>query len=282
IEVPILMFGFIQFAMELIGIALGSFGLSRSLMHMMGLVLGLIVGWVWLRRGWVDCEGWDLINVWNGTETSIPRDEQLEAEARQLVRDSTRARKATPSPSGRTALPKSATSSMSPNQKATPTSKSGLSTPKRARRSKASPSKTATTSPSAISQQRLPDIERLIVEGNLPLALKLLAKLRVGHPELQLSQPVLYGLIRALLAAKDFSSAIPFLREHIESFAEQRIALQLNLAKLLLHLQQPRKAVEVLRDMRSEQLDAAARGTWQHLAQHAQHQIDEGVIEIGD
>ncbi len=244
IEVPILMFGFIQFAMELIGIATGSFGLSRSLMHMIGLVLGLAVGWVWLRRGWVDCEGWDLISVWNGTETGIPRNEQIEAEARQLVRSSTHARTGTSS------------QSLQP--------------------------KPATNGPKAISQQRLLDVERLIAEGNLPLALKLLAKLRVEHPKLQLPQPSLYGLIRALLAAKDYSSAIPFLREHIESFVEQRISLQLNLAKLLLHLQQPRKASEVLRGMQSGQLDATARGTWQDLAQHAQHQIDEGVMEISD
>ena len=241
IEVPILMFGFIQFAVELIGIASGSFGLSRSLMHMIGLVLGLVVGWVWLRRGWVDCEGWDLISVWNGTEAGIPRDEQLEAEARQLVRASTHARTGT--------QPKS---------------------------------KPATNGPKVINQQRLLDVERLIADGNLSLALKLLAKLRVEHPEVQLSQPALYGLIRALLAAKDYPSAIPFLRAHIASFAQQRISLQLNLAKLLLHLQQPRKASEVLHNMQSEQLDTTARGTWERLAQHAQHQIDEGVMEISE
>lgn len=244
IEVPILLFGFIQFAMELVGIATGSFGLSRSLMHMIGLVLGLAVGWVWLRRGWVDCEGWDLISVWNGTETGIPGDEQLDAEARQLVRASTHSRTGT--------------------------------------QSKSSQPKSATTSPRLISQQRLLDVERLIADGNLPLALKLLAKLRAEHPELQLPQASLYALIRALLGAKDYASAIPFLREHIASFSEQRISLQLNLAKLLLHLQQPRKALEILRSMQSGPLDPAARSTWQHLAQHAQHQIDEGVIEISD
>jgi hypothetical protein len=72
------------------------------------------------------------------------------------------------------------------------------------------------------------------------------------------------------------------LREHVARFSEQRISLQFNMTKLLLHLQQPRKALEVLRGMQSGQLDATARGTWQHLAQHAQHQIDEGVMEISE
>ncbi len=278
LEVPILIFGFIQFAMELIGIASGSFGLTRSLMHMLGLLLGLAVGWVWLRRGWVDCEGWDLLSVWNGTEAGIPRDEQLETEARQLVRASTHARTGTLS---------QARTTSSPPQAARPTRKPGMMASKASRQSKNSQSKSshskpATTGPEMISQQRLLDIERLIAEGNLPLALKLLAKLRVEQPELHLPQPALYGLIRALLAAKDYPIAILFLREHIARYAEQRTSLQLNLAKLLLHSQQPRKASEVLHGMQSGQLDATARGTWQHLAQHAQHQIDEGVMEISE
>ncbi|MEZ6148733.1 MAG: rhomboid family intramembrane serine protease [Pirellulaceae bacterium] len=282
IEVPILMFGFIQFAMELIGIATGSFGLSRSMMHMIGLILGLTVGWVWLRRGWVDCEGWDLISVWNGTETGIARDEEVDAEARQLVRSSTRTRTGTRSPSGTPALSPPPVRPQSSNQATSPTRKSGKLDTKRARRPKSLHPQPAASSSKTISQQRLLDVERLIAEGNLPLALKLLSKLRVDHPELQLPQPSLYGLIRALLAAKDYPRAIPLLREHIERFVEQRISLQLNLAKLLLHLQQPRKASEVLRGMQSEPLDATARGTWQQLAKHVQHQIDEGVMEISD
>lgn len=282
IEVPILMFGFIQFAMELIGMATGSFGLSGSMMHMIGLILGLAVGWVWLRRGWVDCEGWDLINVWNGTETGVPRDEQIDAEARQLVRSSTHTRTGTRSPLGTPALSPPPVRTRSSKQATLPTRKSGKLDTKWARRQKSSHPQPAASSSKTISQQRLLDIERLIAEGNLPLALKLLSKLRVDHPELQLPQPSLYGLIRALLAAKDYPQAIPFLREHIERFVEQRISLQLNLAKLLLHLQQPRKAAEVLRGMQSEQLDATARGTWQQLAKHAQHQIDDGVMEISD
>ena len=277
IEVPILMFGFIQFAVEFIGMASGSFGLPGSIMHMIGLVLGLAVGWIALRRGWVDCEGWDIIHVWNGTETGVPRDERLEAEARQLVRASTRSR-ATGPQSAADAPPPAIASRAS--QVATPARSSSRSTAASSRRQ--SKNKPATGSTRPVSEQRLLDVEQLIVAGNLPLALKLLGKLRVDYPAVQLSQPALYGLIKAMLAAKDYSSAIPFLREHIERFNEQRIPLQFNVTKLLLHLQQPRKALEVLRGMQSGQLDATARGTWQHLAQHAQHQIDEGVMEISD
>ena len=90
IEVPILLYGFVQFALELMGIAFGQWGVSISLLHMLGLLMGLSVGWVWLRRGWVDCEGWDLINVWRGKEATVDEDHQLADEARQLVRSTAR------------------------------------------------------------------------------------------------------------------------------------------------------------------------------------------------
>lgn len=282
IEIPVLMFGFIQLAMELIGVAFGGFGITSSLMHLVGLAMGLAVGAIWLRRGWVDCEGWDLVSVWHGRETGIARDEQVEAEARALVRDSVRDRDSRPS---RTAAPPVAPPTHAASRPASgpPPRAAAKALPKVARRAK--PNKTApatATPPLPLSQQRLQVVERAIAEGNVPVALKLYAKLQVSHPEVQLPQAALFGLIKALLKAKDYRLAIPLLREHIGRFSEQRISLQFNLAQLLIYLQQPRKGLEVLRSMQPDGLDAAQRGTWQNLAQHAQHQIDEGILEVSE
>ncbi|MEZ6074180.1 MAG: hypothetical protein R3C56_00465 [Pirellulaceae bacterium] len=222
-----------------------------------------------------------MISVWNGTETGIARDEEVDAEG-DSSSDRVLARERAPDRHrGHLPCPRRRFGPSRPTKRRRQR-KSGKLDTKRARRPKSLHPQPVASSSKTISQQRPLDVERLIAEGNLPLALKLLSKLRVDHPELQLPQPSLYGLIRALLAAKDYPRAIPLLREHIERFVEQRISLQLNLAKLLLHLQQPRKASEVLRGMQSEPLDATARGTWQQLAKHVQHQIDEGVMEISD
>ncbi len=281
IEIPVLMFGFIQMAMELIGVASGGFSITSSLMHLVGLAMGLAVGAIWLRRGWVDCEGWDLVSVWHGRETGIARDEQLEAEARALVRASVGDRDRR---TARAAAQPVATSSPAPSRRASvPPQAAAKTLPKVARRSK--PNKAAPSTPEAplpLSQQRLQVVERAIAEGNVPVALKLYDKLQVSHPETKLPQASLFGLIKLLLKAKDYQRAIPLLRAHIETFSEQRISLQFNLAQLLIYLQRPRKGLEVLRTMQPDGLDSAQRATWQNLAQHAQHQIDEGILEVGE
>ena len=93
----------------------------------------------------------------------------------------------------------------------------------------------------------LADVEQLITDGNLATALKLLNKLRVTQPTLQLSHLALHQLIQRLLKDRQYAEAIPFMREHTSRFDVQRESLQLNLAKLLLHLQRPRQALDVLR-----------------------------------
>lgn len=41
-------------------------GVSSDLLHLIGAAVGLPVGLVFLKRGWVDCEGWDLFSVRKG------------------------------------------------------------------------------------------------------------------------------------------------------------------------------------------------------------------------
>lgn len=45
-------------------------GLHTSLLHLVGCAAGLPIGFYWLRRGWVDCENWDLLSVMKGREGS--------------------------------------------------------------------------------------------------------------------------------------------------------------------------------------------------------------------
>lgn len=67
-EIPVVMFGFLYFAMEFVPLALRSFALSSELFHVAGLAIGIPVGLVFWKRGWVDCEGWDLITVLSGRD----------------------------------------------------------------------------------------------------------------------------------------------------------------------------------------------------------------------
>ena len=75
-------------------IGLVRFGMSSSLLHLMGVVIGFALGFFWLQRGWVDCEGWDLVHVMKGKEGTkhIAGDAEVEGEARALVRTSLKSR----------------------------------------------------------------------------------------------------------------------------------------------------------------------------------------------
>lgn len=277
IEVPIVMYALLVLTIEGISIAVNGFSMSSGVLHLMGLVLGLAVGYVWLRRRWVDCEGWDLINVWQGNEVGNQADQQQDDQARQLVRASTRRRHSstTVAERDRSSRPAPAPAPAPPAQQPSDRPLSGRPLSGRRRpKPPAAPKKTYTDA--------MKDVELLIADGNIATALKLLAKLKVSEPTLQLAQTAVHRLIKELLAAKNFTAAVPFMREYTARFTEHRVPMQLNLAKLLLHLQQPRKAADVLRAMRSQTLESSAQAAWQELAAHAQHQISEGVVEVSE
>ncbi len=67
-EVPILMFGFIYVAMNFAFWSLGGHGMGSEALHLTGFLIGIPVGFVMLQKGWVDCEGYDLISYWTGKE----------------------------------------------------------------------------------------------------------------------------------------------------------------------------------------------------------------------
>lgn len=67
-EMPILMFGFFYFAMNTVFFFIGGAGMSSEALHLIGFFVGVPVGLVLLTRGYVDCEGYDIISHFQGKE----------------------------------------------------------------------------------------------------------------------------------------------------------------------------------------------------------------------
>lgn len=44
----------------------GDFTVSSEMLHLLGAALGGGLGWLFLKREWVDCEGWDIFSDWKG------------------------------------------------------------------------------------------------------------------------------------------------------------------------------------------------------------------------
>lgn len=49
---------------------LGNFAVSSEMLHLLGAAVGGSIGWGMLKQNWVDCEGWDIVSVWNGKPES--------------------------------------------------------------------------------------------------------------------------------------------------------------------------------------------------------------------
>ncbi len=307
VEVPILAYGFIALGFEFLGVAFGPLAVASSILHLLGLVLGIGFGFLWLKRRWVDCEGWDLVSVYHGVEGKYAKDHEasaaVEQEARELIRSSLGARPETPipiaprgsaKPNHTSPAPSSPAKKRLGNRKsdcgeATSAKKAGSTNANRT--SPPAPPKTSSARGSNSAKQPASlniedgvqqDIDNLISAGNYATALKLIDKLRQSGISIEMTQPQLGKVIRDLLAAHNFATAIPFLTEHIERFTEARSSLQLNLAKILLHMERPHRAATVLRSIPRETLDENSKVTWGKLATHAKQQIDSGVIELSD
>lgn len=81
--ISLLTLGMAAVALELFTGFMAGLSISSQALHLMGAGLGFGVGVVMLKKGWVDCEGWDLFNVWSGTQNKA-REEETEA-AKRIV-----------------------------------------------------------------------------------------------------------------------------------------------------------------------------------------------------
>ncbi len=295
-EIPIMLYGLLQFASEVFSVAMGQFGVSSGVLHLMGFAIGLAVGFVWLVRGWVDCEGWDIVSVMKGTEGRDFESERLDREAQDLVNSTYGTRSESPA-----RMPRAAVAA----------SQAPMAPPAKVASSKAVSSNTASSKggeksdapaipvvprsfftpppPNAddFADLFMPEVARdeetpeaklygLIERGDHKGAVRLLIELRKSGA-LQLPQGHLAKLIRDLVAADDLGNAIPMMAEHIKRFEENRSALQMNLAKILVKKGRPEKALAVLQQIDPSRLDTQASENVRMLVEYVENQVRANV-----
>ncbi len=319
VEIPIMVFAFIKFAFEIIGMVTDPGGMASSIFHIMGLAIGIGLGFLWLKRDWVDCEGWDLVSVWQGDEGRREAQDDFETEATELIRQSTRGRSSTlasqaisnaagansnasgarpeseqpattqpaPMPSKATAKPKSL--SRIRKKSSTRIRKKVEPRPSKLAKGVKSGTKAAPdaadlglgeTQPAPPSDSE--EIAQIIASENFALAETLLRKRRSAGKAIELDQETLFALINGLLHAKDFARSLPLMSEHAARFEVGRLLMLLNQAKILIKMERPRKALKILKSGANLPMDEATKKSFKQLARAAKRQIDEGVIELGD
>ncbi len=68
IEIPIMVFAGIYISINLVFWWLQNWQMSSEALHISGLAVGIPIGWLMLAKGYVDCEGYDIVSVWQGKE----------------------------------------------------------------------------------------------------------------------------------------------------------------------------------------------------------------------
>ncbi len=293
VEIPVMIYGAIIFAVQgVYGILLSYFSPS-AILQILGIPIGLGVGFFWLKSNWVDCEGWDILNVWKNNEGNIDQRLDEDREAHELVQnafgksnqrklaqdqaeDSTQAVAYPGAP-----VPVYRDTSSSQNFWTQPTPAQGP--PELAPLDGSVFSSDAGTDsymPPPPLVENVAEVVKLIHQSKFVAAALMYRRVWGGGAARDLSQPLVDRLMRGLLAEKQFDLAAPVMAEHIERFTENRLSIQLNLAKVLLHLQRPSKAVAVLKSIDRTKLDATQKQLFQKLASHAKSQLEAGVIEL--
>ncbi len=280
-EIPIMVYGFLQLAIEVFNVTMGQFGISSGLLHLMGFAIGMSLGFVWLVRGWVDCEGWDLLTVLKGHEGRDFEAERLEKEAADLVNSSQRARSETAVRVKQT-RPQVQVAKHSPKA-STPTGTQpdsvAATIPVLPRSMFAPPPPSADDfadlfAPQASMQSESPEdrLNGLIEAGNHQAAVRALIELRKCD-KYELQQAPLAKLIRDLVAGQDLNNAVPLMAEHIRRFTDNRIPLQINLAKIMLQKQRPQKALQALNSVDRLSADVQALESVTALIAHAENMM---------
>lgn len=85
IDITVLAFAGFYMALQVLFYSIGGFQMSSAALHLTGFAIGMPLGLLMVQRDWVDCEGWDLINVWRGREHEAAQ----EARARQKREENT-------------------------------------------------------------------------------------------------------------------------------------------------------------------------------------------------
>ena len=53
------------------------FKIATAALHLMGVLMGAVIGLLFLKFKWVDCEGWDLISIMTGNDAAAVRTREM-------------------------------------------------------------------------------------------------------------------------------------------------------------------------------------------------------------
>ena len=243
-ELSVLTVGLIYIGLDVFGFLLGllrEFGVSTSLLHLVGAFVGLPIGVALLRHNVVDCEGWDWFSLRerNRIGGKRPRPEKAALEAppeeegdwEELDWESAEAHE--------------------------------------------------NLDPVAERESLFLRMQARVSEGEPARAIEDLEAYELRFGDCPLPRDLLIHLSAALLKDGQRGAAQLYLEELVQRFDDVPVGHRLALARLLIaEDRRPASGLEQLEAIDVERLPLQQQQVWKTLEEMARAQIDEGVLEL--
>lgn len=123
-------------------------------------------------------------------------------------------------------------------------------------------------------------VSEALDRGEFELAHRLHVKLASNNPTIQWQQKELHRIISGYLKAKRYTEAIGLIETYIESFEQDRFAMQIALLRIWLSEQKPRKVLKYVKGMNVAFLGPEHNTKLKPIVDHAKKMIEAGVIEV--
>ncbi len=239
-DVTIMVYGLWYLALNVAELLLSKFQMGSSGLHIVGCVIGFAVGVVFLKKGWVDCEKWDLFSVMSGKYGRFA--EENWALGTQSVTGKTYGEMPLPSESEEDAdLAKAAIRSR----------------------------KTS----SAMKQ-----VNAMIDSGDVLSAAERLLTMRLDETHICPDEARTKKLAIGLLQAEAFEDAEFWLQEFIDQYPDDNAWARIRMAQLLLtRLKRPTAALQTLKGLALADIDPVMQSLAKRIVRAAKEQIRNGV-----
>ncbi len=242
---------------DLIAAMFSAFSMGSSLLHLIGAAVGLVPAVIMLRKGWVDCEGWDLLT--------------LRAKRRERTAQATEHRPP-PVPAWRPGAAMTATTGSVPGPTADATRPDADAGHPRS----FLPGHGAGES----SAQQGASVDAALDAGDLDAALT--AYRRGTTAGRAIETAVHRQLINELMAGRHFDDALPVIRDWIKLHGEDTSVRVQEATILIRHCEMPAAGMKRLERLNDTLLPPEQRSDKEALATEARGMLDAGVLELAE
>ena len=239
-DVTIMVYSLWYLALNILELMLSQFEMGSSGLHMVGCVIGFAVGVVFHKKGWVDCEKWDLFSVMSGKY-------------------------------GRFAEKDWALGSYSPTGK----TYSDLPLPEGTEESR---DNSGTKTRNKKTSGGMKRVHALIDDGDALSAAEELMTMRLHETTICPDEARTRKLAMGLLQAQPFDDAEIWLQEYIDNYPEENAWARIRMSQLLLtQLKRPMAALQTLKGLSLAGVDQDLQNLAKKIVRTAKERVRSGV-----